>query len=50
MHLGWMGGSIIVVDRDRHLTISYVMNRMEGVLGGERGPDLVRAAYAALNT
>ena len=46
---GW-GGSVIVVDRDRHLTVSYVMNRMEGGLGGERGPDLVRAAYAALNT
>ncbi len=46
---GW-GGSVIVVDRDRRLTVSYVMNRMEGGLGGERGPDLVRAAYAALNT
>lgn len=46
---GW-GGSVIVVDRDRRLTVSYVMNRMEGGLGGKRGPDLVRAAYAALNT
>ncbi len=45
---GW-GGSVIVVDRDRRLTVSYVMNRMEGGLGGKRGPDLVRAAYAALN-
>lgn len=44
---GW-GGSIVVVDLDRRMTVSYVMNRMEGGLGGERGPDFVRAAYAAL--
>jgi hypothetical protein len=25
------------------------MNRMEGGMGGERGPNFVRAAYAALN-
>lgn len=43
---GW-GGSLVVVDCDRRMTISYVMNRMEGGMGGERGPDLVRAAYAA---
>jgi CubicO group peptidase (beta-lactamase class C family) len=45
---GW-GGSIITVDLDRRMTISYVMNRMEGGMGGERGPNFVRAAYAALN-
>jgi CubicO group peptidase (beta-lactamase class C family) len=45
---GW-GGSIITIDLDRRMTVSYVMNRMEGGLGGERGPDFVRAAYAALN-
>jgi CubicO group peptidase (beta-lactamase class C family) len=44
---GW-GGSIIVVDLDRRMTVSYVMNRMAGGLGGDRGPDFVRAAYAAL--
>ncbi|MDG4594706.1 MAG: serine hydrolase [Candidatus Contendobacter sp.] len=44
---GW-GGSIVVVDLDRRMTVSYVMNRMEGGLGGERGPDFVRAAYAVL--
>lgn len=31
------------------MTISYVMNRMEGGMGGERGPNFVRAAYAALS-
>lgn len=45
---GW-GGSIITVDLDRRMTISYVMNRMEGGMGGERGPNFVRAAYAALH-
>jgi len=45
---GW-GGSIITVDLDRRMTISYVMNRMEGGMGGERGPNFVRAAYAALS-
>ena len=44
---GW-GGSIIAVDLDRRMTIGYVMNRMEGGLGGERGQDLARAAWAAL--
>ncbi|MFQ6538872.1 MULTISPECIES: serine hydrolase domain-containing protein [Aphanothece] len=43
---GW-GGSIVLADLDRRLSISYVMNRMvNGV--DERGPNLVRAAYAAL--
>lgn len=45
---GW-GGSIIVVDLDRRMTISYVMNRMEGGMSDERGPDFLRTAYAALN-
>ena len=44
---GW-GGSIIAVDLDRRMTISYVMNRMEGGQGGERGQDLARAAWAAI--
>lgn len=45
---GW-GGSSIVVDTDRHITFAYVMNRMdEGVLGDERGSNLLIAAYEAL--
>jgi hypothetical protein len=30
--------SLAPVDQDRRMTISYVMNRMEGGMGGERGP------------
>ncbi|GAA4450743.1 EstA family serine hydrolase [Nibrella saemangeumensis] len=44
---GW-GGSIVVVDVDRRMSISYVMNRMEGGMGGNRGPEFVEAAYSAL--
>ncbi len=45
---GW-GGSVIIVDLDNRMTVSYVMNRMEGgVLGDARGAGLVRAAYAAI--
>jgi CubicO group peptidase (beta-lactamase class C family) len=43
---GW-GGSIVIVDLDRRMTISYVMNRMESGID-ERGSNLVRAAYAAI--
>jgi CubicO group peptidase (beta-lactamase class C family) len=45
---GW-GGSLIVMDLDRRLTISYLMNRMApGVLGSDRSEAYVRAVYAAL--
>ncbi|MBI2766387.1 MAG: beta-lactamase family protein [Chloroflexi bacterium] len=45
---GW-GGSLIIVDCDRRMTVSYMMNRMEaGVVGDPRGEGLVRAAYAAV--
>ncbi len=45
---GW-GGSLIVVDTDRRVTVAYVMNRMaEGVLGDARGADILAAAYDAL--
>ena len=44
---GW-GGSLIINDIDRGLTISYVMNRMEGGLVGDmRGASLLAAAFAA---
>ncbi len=43
---GW-GGSVAVADVDRRTTVSYVMNRMEGgLLGDNRGQDIVRAALA----
>lgn len=45
---GW-GGSAIIVDTDRSMTIAYVMNRMEGdLLGDPRGANLITAAYEAL--
>jgi CubicO group peptidase (beta-lactamase class C family) len=45
---GW-GGSTAVVDVGRHLTVSYVMNRMyPGALGDTRGMDLTTAAYRAI--
>jgi CubicO group peptidase (beta-lactamase class C family) len=45
---GW-GGSMVVMDLDRRLTISYMMNRMSsGLLGSERSEAYIRAVYAAL--
>jgi CubicO group peptidase (beta-lactamase class C family) len=45
---GW-GGSMIVMDLDRRLTIGYLMNRMApGVLGSDRSEAYIRAVYAAL--
>ena len=45
---GW-GGSLVVMDLDRRLTISYMMNRMgAGLIGSDRSEAYVRAAYAAL--
>ena len=45
---GW-GGSLIVNDADRELTIAYMMNKMAaGLIGGPRSEALVRAAYAAI--
>jgi CubicO group peptidase (beta-lactamase class C family) len=47
---GW-GGSLVVVDLDARLTISYVMNQMlnPGTLGDDRGLGIVMAAYGALS-
>jgi CubicO group peptidase (beta-lactamase class C family) len=45
---GW-GGSLIIMDLDRRLTISYLMNRMApGIIGSDRGESYVRAVYGAL--
>ncbi len=45
---GW-GGSIIIMDLDRGLTISYAMNRMApGIVGSDQGAEYVRTIYAAL--
>ncbi len=45
---GW-GGSTVVVDQDARLCVSYVMNRMEAdLLGDRRGFSLLAAAYESL--
>lgn len=45
---GW-GGSMVVMDQQRRLTISYVMNRMApGIIGSDRSATYVDAVYAAL--
>jgi CubicO group peptidase (beta-lactamase class C family) len=44
---GW-GGSIIAMDLDRRMTISYMMNKMgPGVIGSDRSEAYVTAIYAA---
>jgi CubicO group peptidase (beta-lactamase class C family) len=46
---GW-GGSLVVVDLDARLVVSYVMNRMgEGTLGDQRGATIAAAAFAGLH-
>ncbi|WP_420595938.1 serine hydrolase domain-containing protein [Deinococcus sp.] len=45
---GW-GGSMIVMDLERRLTIGYAMNRMAaGIIGSDRSESYVRAVYEAL--
>jgi CubicO group peptidase (beta-lactamase class C family) len=47
---GGYGGSLIVNDLDRRLTVAYVMNKMElGTVGGARSYALVDAAYTGLD-
>jgi CubicO group peptidase (beta-lactamase class C family) len=42
---GW-GGSVIITDLDRRLTISYMMNKMApGIIGSDRSEAYVRAVY-----
>jgi CubicO group peptidase (beta-lactamase class C family) len=45
---GW-GGSIILMDTDRRLTISYMMNKMQpGIIGSENAAAYVSAIYQLL--
>jgi CubicO group peptidase (beta-lactamase class C family) len=47
---GW-GGSQIIVDVERRMTVAYVMNRMgAGVLGSPRSEAYIGAAYASVAT
>ncbi|KAJ5127251.1 hypothetical protein N7448_008030 [Penicillium atrosanguineum] len=46
---GW-GGSIIIMDRDRRMTISYTMNKMgAGTLGNENTELFVQEIYKVVN-
>lgn len=46
---GW-GGSLMLCDLERRLTIAYVMNKMSpGITGSPRSEAYVRAVYAALD-
>lgn len=45
---GW-GGSLIIMDVDRGVTVSYMMNRMApGIVGSDRAEAYLQAVYAAL--
>ncbi|KAH7075322.1 beta-lactamase [Paraphoma chrysanthemicola] len=45
---GW-GGSVVIMDVERKLTVTYMMNKMDGtLLGGTRTKAYVQAVYAAL--
>ena len=45
---GW-GGSMIIVDVARRMTIAYTMNQMAaGIIGGPTATELITAAYSAI--
>jgi CubicO group peptidase (beta-lactamase class C family) len=45
---GW-GGSVIIMDLDRRMTISYMMNKMgPGIIGSERSAAYTQAIYDAV--
>ena len=45
---GW-GGSVIIMDAGRKMTIAYMMNKMGGgIIGSDRAEQYVRAIYAAI--
>jgi CubicO group peptidase (beta-lactamase class C family) len=46
---GW-GGSVILMDLDRHMTFAYMMNKMApGILGSARAESYLRAVYSVLD-
>ena len=47
---GGYGGSMTLIDVERRMTISFVMNKLNtGIIGGPRVSALVVTAYACLN-
>jgi hypothetical protein len=48
--VGRLGCSQIIIDTEKRMTFSYVMNKMgPGLLGSERSAQYVSAAYDALS-
>jgi CubicO group peptidase (beta-lactamase class C family) len=46
---GGYGGSMIVMDRGRRMTVAYMMNKMEpGIIGGLRSAAILGACYRAV--
>jgi CubicO group peptidase (beta-lactamase class C family) len=46
---GGTGGSIVIMDLDRRMTISYAMNKMSNVeIGSERTKAYVKTIYTAI--
>jgi CubicO group peptidase (beta-lactamase class C family) len=46
---GW-GGSVILMDLDRHMTFAYMMNKMApGIIGSTRAESYLRTAYSVLD-
>ncbi|MGZ4711960.1 MAG: serine hydrolase domain-containing protein [Acidimicrobiia bacterium] len=46
---GGYGGSMIVVDRGRRMTVAYMMNKMEaGIIGGLRSRAILESCYRSL--
>ena len=49
VRFAWPGGSLVVNDLERRMTIAYMMNRMApGIIGSARSEAYVRACYRAL--
>ena len=45
---GW-GGSLILMDLDRRMTVAYMMNKMgPGIIGSDRAEEYARAIYAVV--
>ena len=48
---GGYGGSMIIVDTDRRMTVAYMMNRMNaGIIGSPRSAALIEATYDTLSS
>ena len=46
---GGYGGSMIVMDRERRMTVAYMMNKMEpGIIGGLRSAAILSACFRAV--